>query len=125
MRRTCGSLWVGLWIVLCLGSSQCRAQRPAAVGRAEALAAAYEDFAGPVDRLLSFQIPVIEKNVTSILRPDADATAIERTTSPVGWVHAAFLIGLKDWASVTGNAEWWTWLSVCLAKLTIGLQGTT
>jgi hypothetical protein len=119
MGRTSGCLWVGLWIVLCLSSSQFRAQRPAAVAPGDALAAACEDFAAPVNRLLSFQIPALN-NLAGVLGPNAE---LERTISPVGWVHAAFLIGLKDWASVTGNTEWWTWLSVCLATFTITLKG--
>ena len=31
---------------------------------------------------------------------------------PVGWVHAAFLIGAKDWAAATDTQWLWEWLAV-------------
>jgi hypothetical protein len=65
-----------------------------------------------VTKLLNFQIPQMDQ-VSFVGTPTA-GFGKERTASPVGWVHGALLIGLKDWAQASNNDEWWKWLQVCL-----------
>ena len=68
-----------------------------------------------VDRLLAFQIP----NMTAPVLTGVNAAGgkLRSTQNPVGWVHGALLIGLKDWAQITGDQAWWTWLAVRFAGL--------
>eukprot|EP00892_Ulva_mutabilis_P009728 jgi/Ulvmu1/7127/UM034_0033.1 len=62
------------------------------------------------EQLISWQQSTIG-DVASFLPPDKlDTFVFRRTVNPRGWVHAAFLIGLKDWAEATDNERHWLWL---------------
>lgn len=64
------------------------------------------------ERLVSWQQSTVD-DVAQFLPPDTlDTFVFRRTVNPRGWVHAAFLIGLKDWARATDNERHWLWLKV-------------
>lgn len=65
-----------------------------------------------VERLLAFHIP--DMSTPTLTGVDADGGNLESTRNPVAWVHAALLIGLKDWARISGDEAWWEWLAVRL-----------
>lgn len=64
------------------------------------------------DNVVSWQQGTVS-DVKTFLPPDTLNTFVfRRTVNPRGWVHGAFLIGLKDWARATDNDRHWKWLRV-------------
>lgn len=70
-----------------------------------------EVIAGPVARLLGWQIPFLD-NVDRLLPSGASDNAISKMRDSRSWIWGAMLIGMADWASVSNNVTLWDWLQV-------------
>jgi hypothetical protein len=81
-----------------------------------------DDIRATVERLLEFQIPSMGQ--ISLEGTPTTGWAQKRTSSPVGWVHGALLIGLKDWAKASNDTAWWRWLQVLPALHSTHISST-
>jgi hypothetical protein len=51
-------------------------------------------------------------DASKFLPENATEVEIKRSGNPRGWVQGAFLVGMKDWATASGNETHWQWLKV-------------
>lgn len=70
-----------------------------------------EEIEAPVQELLGWQIPFLP-DVGTLLGKGASENAQARIRDSRGWIWGAMLIGMADWASVSGDDKLWDFLQV-------------
>jgi hypothetical protein len=63
------------------------------------------------DAAIAWTQSVIE-DVNKFVFPGAKPIEYKRAANPTGWVQGTFLVGMKDWATTSGNETHWQYLKV-------------